>query len=333
MNNHKTEKNQYELSNKLELDELIKMIGADNVNIDTNSNDNFSVAILDTGIFPHSDLTFPYNRIIAFKDFVNGKNNTYDDNGHGTAIAGIIGGNGFASAGKYKGIAPFVNFVSVKVLDSKCKAKASNVAKGINWVIENSKKYNIKVLNISVGIQYDENQFYENQLDEVALAAEEAYKKGILVVASVGNIKNEKVKIFSPAYGKSVLAVGAIENTEFLDNLQYKVAKSSSYWTTPDGLSKPNLVAPGFDIVSLESDIFYKGEGLINKNNTYSSCINGTSASAAVVTGVVSVLLRKFPNKSLEEIKYLLYQNCVKIPDEEFKQGAGFIYLKEEYLK
>jgi len=84
--------------NKLELNELKKMIGVNNISI--NKSDNFSIAILDTGIYPHNDLTKPKNRIITFKDFVNDKPFSYDDNGHGTAIAGIIGGNGTMSNGK-----------------------------------------------------------------------------------------------------------------------------------------------------------------------------------------------------------------------------------------
>ncbi len=325
---HKMEQSAYDLSEKLTLDELEKMIGVNNVRIENRSNKRFSIAILDTGIYPHNDLTKPQNRIIAFKDFVNEKECTYDDNGHGTAIAGIIGGNGFMSNSKYQGLAPFVDFVSIKVLDYECKGIASLVAKGINWAIENKDKYNIKVMNISVGIQHDEKQY-----DEVAIAAEKAYNEGIFVVASVGNIKSETTKIYSPAHLESVLAVGSTQNTEIREDLQYDVSKSSSYWRTSDGNIKPNLVAPGFHIFSLKSDIFYKGDGYVNNDITYSSCISGTSASAAVVTGVVAILLHEFPSKTLEEIKNVLYDNCVRIENEDYKQGSGFIYLKEEYFK
>ncbi len=329
---HKSEEINNNLSGKLMLDELGKMVGIDNIKIGKSSKP-FSVAVIDTGIFPHDDLVKPENRIIAFKDFVNEKEVTYDDNGHGTAIAGIIGGNGFMSNSKYKGIAPFVNFVSIKVLDYECKGRASIVAKGIHWAIENKEKYNIKVMNISVGIQQDEKQY-----DEVAMAAEKAYKEGILVVASVGNIKNEEnidnesTEIFSPAYVEPVLAVGSTQNTKVRKDLQYNVAKSSSHWTTSNGKIKPDLVAPGGNIFSLKSDIYYKGDGYIKSDNTYSFSINGTSASCAVVTGIVSVMLDKFPSKSLEEIKKVLFNNCVKIKNEDYKQGAGFIYLREEYF-
>ena len=82
------------------------------------------VAILDTGISPVNDFTKPINRIVAFKDFVNNKSKPYDDNGHGTHVAGITGGNGINSNGKYKGIAPDCNLIAVKVLDEAGQGNA-----------------------------------------------------------------------------------------------------------------------------------------------------------------------------------------------------------------
>ena len=64
------------------------------------------VAVMDTGIVAHKDFTLPTNRLKAFHDFVNQEENLYDDNGHGTHVAGIIGGNGYASQGLYCGLAP-----------------------------------------------------------------------------------------------------------------------------------------------------------------------------------------------------------------------------------
>lgn len=100
-----------------------------------------AIAIVDTGIYPHPDLTRPTNRIIAFKDFINGGTSPYDDNGHGTHVAGDAASNGFSSGGKYAGPAMEVNLVGVKVLDKQGEGSTSSVLAGINWTIENKDRF------------------------------------------------------------------------------------------------------------------------------------------------------------------------------------------------
>ena len=89
------------------------------------------VAILDTGITPHPDFD---NRILGFCDFLKNRSIPYDDNGHGTHVAGIIGGSGAASEGKIVGMAPGCNLISLKVLDRKGNVSLSNVLSGLNWI-------------------------------------------------------------------------------------------------------------------------------------------------------------------------------------------------------
>ena len=126
-------------------------VGSDFANEYGLTGENVSVAILDTGIFPHEDLTTPYNRIIGFKDFIGQKDQPYDDDGHGTHVSGIIAGNGFSSRGKYMGIAPDANIIGVKVLKDDGSGNISDVIAGIQWVVDNKEKYNIKVLTLSLG--------------------------------------------------------------------------------------------------------------------------------------------------------------------------------------
>src|SRR5699024_8376301 len=76
--------------------------------------EGITVAVIDTGIHAHADLTKPENRIIAFKDFVNDQEEPYDDNGHGTHCAGDVAGNAYRSDGKYIGPAPGASVVGVK---------------------------------------------------------------------------------------------------------------------------------------------------------------------------------------------------------------------------
>ena len=101
------------------------------------------IAILDTGIELSEDFIYPKNRIIAFKDFTGGNKDAYDNNCHGTHVAGICAGNGFNSGGKYAGIATEANIVAIKILDSGGKGNSANVLAGIQWMVDNKDIYNI----------------------------------------------------------------------------------------------------------------------------------------------------------------------------------------------
>ena len=120
-------------------DELIRSCG----------NNGVTIAMLDTGVAVHPDFD---NRIIAFKDFVNEKRNVYDDSGHGTHVAGCLCGSGLLSEGRYRGIAPASRLVVGKVLDYKGDGNVENMAAGLEWVLKNIREYDIRILNISVGM-------------------------------------------------------------------------------------------------------------------------------------------------------------------------------------
>ena len=106
-------------------------------------NNNIGVAVLDTGIYKHIDFG---NRIIAFKDFINNRAFPYDDSGHGTHVSGIIAGDGYASHGRFKGIAPMSQIISVKVLDSNGNGNIENVIKFTSVVKTPKTIYNITSL-------------------------------------------------------------------------------------------------------------------------------------------------------------------------------------------
>lgn len=106
------------------------------------------VAILDTGVFLHPDLE---NCVYGFRDFLKKKQQPYDDNGHGTHVAGMIAGSGTASAGRYQGVAPGAQLVCLKVLDQRGNGYVSDVLAGLRWVRQNGSQYGIRIINISVG--------------------------------------------------------------------------------------------------------------------------------------------------------------------------------------
>ena len=101
-----------------------------------------TVAVMDTGIVMHPDFG---KRILNFADFTQGRSKIYDDNGHGSHVSGIIGGNGRMSRGFYMGIAPECNLFVTKVLDRKGNGNTDQVIRAIDYVIENRMKYNIRI--------------------------------------------------------------------------------------------------------------------------------------------------------------------------------------------
>jgi len=137
-----------EISDKIMVNIMKKVrqiLNIDSLHKNNIMGENVTVAVLDTGIYNHPDFG---ERIIKYKDFVNGKTAIYDDEGHGTHVTGILAGDGKMSNGFFKGIAPKSDIVSLKVLDKRGIGKEDNVISGIWWIIDNGKKYNIKVVNI-----------------------------------------------------------------------------------------------------------------------------------------------------------------------------------------
>ena len=111
---------------------------------------NISVAILDTGIFLHPDLS---GRIVAFHDFVHQKQEPYDDCGHGTHVAGCLAGDGYLSDGRLSGIAPASHLIVGKILDQNGSGNIDTMISAIQWILDHQKEYNIKILNISIGFE------------------------------------------------------------------------------------------------------------------------------------------------------------------------------------
>ena len=169
------------------------------------------VAILDTGIYRHIDFD---NRIIGFKDIVNERRNLYDDNGHGTHVAGIIAGSGRASRGKYCGLAKKSTIISVKVLDRYGNGKIANVIKGVEWINNNRERYNIRVLNISFGTQEDSDLGEDSQfIKEI----EKLWDNGIVIVTAAGNNGPDKCSVTVPGISRKVITVGAYDDAECKD--------------------------------------------------------------------------------------------------------------------
>ena len=138
------------------------------------------VCVLDTGIFPHIDFT---GRILAFQDFIGHRIRPYDDNSHGTHVCGIIGGDGRASKGRIRGIAPGCSLIVLKVLDRTGNGRKEDVLQAFRWILENKRYYGIRVVNISVGTTCRRAEDHRVLIAGV----EQLWDAGLVVVAAAGN--------------------------------------------------------------------------------------------------------------------------------------------------
>lgn len=241
-----------------------------------------TLAVLDTGISPHLDLCAPNNRIKQFFDAETPSNVTpYDDNGHGTFVTGIAVGNGFSSGKMVTGVAPKTDIVGVKVIRSDGESGAFAVLDGMQYVLDNKKKLDIKVACMSFG----SNPVDFN--DPLKRGAEVLVANGITVVCASGNSGQNTLK--SPAISLDVVSVGAVDEKGTLAEFT-----SRGYVR---GRRKPELYANGVNVLSIRA------------GGTYGK-MSGTSASAPYVAGACCLLLERFPSATPHRVKEMLLKSC-----------------------
>lgn len=275
-----------------------------------------TVAMLDTGVAFHPDFN---NRIIAFKDFVRGKKKLYDDSGHGTHVAGCLCGSGYISEGKYRGIAPASRLVVGKVLDEKGDGNIENMARGINWVLDIQREYDIRILNISIGMGENTDKERMNGLLELV---DEAWQRGMIVVCAAGNMGPDAMTISPLGARREVITVGCHEGGYF-GNRKQLCENYSGRGPSPYAMKKPDIVAPGTDIVSCNARLkragrFYR-DGYIAKS--------GTSMATPIVSGGLALLLQKYPFYSNEQAKQKLLYTARDLNEPWNKQGWGMIQI------
>lgn len=272
------------------------------------------IAVLDSGVSAHPDFK---DRISCFKDFVGGRQSLYDDCGHGTHISGIICGDGRMSAGKYIGIAPASHIINAKVLDKKGNGNRYDVIKGINWVIQNKDLYSIRILNISVGTEKEGN---EADFQLVA-AVEKAWDAGLVVVVAAGNMGPEPMSITAPGNSRKVITVGSSDESMKSENIRSGRLYYSGRGPTRECVCKPEVVAPGSDIVSCNAvDISKKG---------FYCAKSGTSMATPIVSGGIALLLSKYPDLSNVEVKMKLRETSSDIGFSRYQQGWGRLDIEK----
>lgn len=275
------------------------------------------VAVLDTGIYRHSDFE---KRITGFKDIVKGMAQCYDDCSHGTHVSGILGGNGAASGGRFMGVAPKCNIVHVKVLDRKGNGSREDVLEGIDWVIENKDRYGIRIMNISVGTVKESDK--NNQL--LVDAVEKAWDAGLVVVVAAGNMGPGPMSITVPGNSRKVITAGAFDDCMKQPKDPAVRPCYSGRGPTQECICKPDIVAPGSGIISCNA-VSYRNRRLY--------CVkSGTSMATPVVSGCIALLLSNEPGLSNVEVKMRLHETARDLGYPNNQQGWGMIDVKS-FLK
>jgi subtilisin family serine protease len=311
-----------------------------------------TVAVIDSGVdVDHFDLRDGGTRrtLASIRWSSSGSGN--DPYGHGTFVAGLVAGNGYSSKQgglDFTGVAPKANLVSLRVLDENGRGSLSSVIAAVDWAIANSNTYRIRVLNMSLAAPPVDS--YRD--DPLCQAVDRASRAGLVVVAAAGNfgIGPEGTEVYggitSPGNSPAVVTVGATDTRGTNVRSDDSVAPYSSRGATRsrsvdpvtgavtyDNLAKPDLVAPGTRLISLERadstlilaipQLHVPTKGDSNSKSRY-MFMSGTSMSTGVVSGAVALMLSANPSLTPNMVKAILMYSAQRVDGADlFEQGAG----------
>jgi serine protease AprX len=296
------------------------------------------VALVDTGVTEVPDLAgrvvdvadpggtpAPLRSTVHCVDF-SGEGDCVDRYGHGTFLAGLIAGNGAASGGRYAGVAPGAQIVSLKIAGRNGAADVSKVLAAIQWVVSFHDEYGIKVLNLSLGTPSQ----VPYEVDPLNFAVEQAWRAGITVVVAAGNTGPRPGTVSKPGDDPFVITVGAVDDRETTSLNDDRLPSFSSRGPTHDGIAKPDVVAPGAKLVSLRltDSAIEQAAGPGSMAATYPAYRrgSGTSMATAVTSGAVALLLQRHPDWTPDRVKYALTATARRVASNDRRAvGSGLI--------
>ncbi len=311
-----------------------------------------TIAVLDTGLWESRetwedargrkrvratfDATQPFWRMFDNDDDCDDddeddcRRHTVDDwNGHGTHVTSIMAGSGKLDSGAYNGIAPNAKIVAVKAFEADGTGTYFDVIRAIDWIVRNRRRHDIDILNLSFGAPAA-SHYWD---DPVNLAVMAAWQRGITVVTAAGNGGPGPMTVGVPGNVPYVITVGAYtDNFTPDDPSDDRLARFSAAGPTIEGFVKPDVVAPGGHMLgAMPPDAWLPtsypdyvrpvGDGF---------AMSGTSQAAAVVSGVVALMLEAEPSLSPDDVKCRLlatarpaFRSSGDYAYSVFQQGAG----------
>jgi serine protease AprX len=287
--------------------------------------------VIDTGIagglpdFRTSRLN-PASRVVASAVIDPGAGTANDTYGHGTLVAGLVGGNGDnqgllnPSWGHYIGTAPNANLISVKIADDSGQSTILDAIYGLQFAVDHKDRYNIRVVNLSFRSTTAESY----TTDPLDAAAEQAWMHGIVVVAAAGNMGTASdAASYAPGNDPYVLTVGAVDEQGTPGTADDVTANWSSQGTTQDGFSKPDVLAPGAHIVSTlapGSDFAASCPSCVTGGAYFQA--SGTSLAAPIVAGIAADLVAEHPDWTPAQVKGAIVNTAVPVADGAHEVNA-----------
>lgn len=314
------------------LDESVPLIGADGVNEELGlTGEGVGVAVIDSGIDgTHGDVRFPERTVqnvkIVGDNLFTGQTvalenvpNTDTSSGHGTHVAGTVGGDGGESGGRYAGVAPGANLIGLGAGDAVFVLYA---LESFDYVLENQDEYNIQVVSNSYGTSGEFDP--EEPLNVASKAAHDA---GMTVVFAAGNSGPGEDTLNPYSVAPWVIGVAAGEKDG------RTLAEFSSRGRPGDELYHPTLTAPGVDVVaarSLTCTVCATGidgdlTGIPPQFVARYATLSGTSMATPHVSGVAALMEEANPDLTPDETKQILEATATPMPYERFEAGAGYL--------
>lgn len=212
-------------------------------------------------------------------------------------MTGIACGNGFLSQEKYRGVAPHAHIISLKILDQLGQGNSSRAISAFQWILDNMAKYNIKIVNLSIGT--NDRKVNRSLMESV----EQLWNRGLVVIAAASNPEGQQSFQPPPVLSPKILTVGAWEDRAYFQTPR------KSFLFSEEPKTMPDVWTYGNDIISVLSPDFNfslqnRGTDKIVANHYVR--MSGTSMATPVISGITALLLEKNPHLTPNQIKKIL---------------------------